>query len=153
MQLGKTIRKYRKEKGLTQEEMANRLGVTTPAVNKWENENSYPDISLLGPIARLLGISLDILFSFQENLSTEEKQAVIDKFKAAIEALPPVIPSIRKIFVGQNINADEKWDICLESEFDTLDDVKAYAVHPDHVAAAGILKDAKLDRACVDYEF
>lgn len=34
MQIGKTIRKYRKEKGMTQEEMANRLGVTTPAVNK-----------------------------------------------------------------------------------------------------------------------
>lgn len=42
-----------------------------------------------------------VLFKLKENLSTEEKQAVIDKFKAAIEALPPVIPSIRKIFVGQ----------------------------------------------------
>lgn len=54
MQIGKTIRKYRKETGMTQEEMANRLGVTTPAVNKWENENSNPDIALLAPIARLL---------------------------------------------------------------------------------------------------
>ena len=78
---------------------------------------------------------------------------VIKDIKAAIEALPPVIPSIRKIFVGQNINADEKWDICLESEFDTLEDVKAYAVHPAHVAAAGILKEAKQDRACTDYIF
>ena len=60
MQIGKTIRKYRKEKGMTQEEMANRLGVTTPAVNKWENENSYPDITLLAPIARLLGILLNV---------------------------------------------------------------------------------------------
>ena len=56
------------------------------------------------------------------------------------------------MFVGLNINEAETWDICLESEFDTLDDVKAYAVHPAHVAAAGILKDAKQDRACVDYE-
>lgn len=37
MQIGETIRKYRKEKNMTQEEMANRLGVTAPAVNKWEN--------------------------------------------------------------------------------------------------------------------
>ena len=94
-----------------------------------------------------------VLFKLKENLSTEEKQAVIDKFKAAIEALPPVIPSIRKIFVGQNINADEKWDICLESEFDTLEDVKAYAVHPPHVSAAGNLKEAKQDRPCSDYIF
>lgn len=37
MQIGQVIRKYRKEQNLTQEEMANRLGVTAPAVNKWEN--------------------------------------------------------------------------------------------------------------------
>lgn len=54
--------------------------------------------------------------------------------------------------MGLNINPDEQWDICLDSTFDSLDDVKAYAVHPDHVAAAGILKDAKDGRACVDYE-
>lgn len=37
MNIGCVIKKYRKELGITQEEMANRLGVTTPAVNKWEN--------------------------------------------------------------------------------------------------------------------
>lgn len=37
MNIGNVIKKYRKESGFTQEEMANRLGVTTPAVNKWEN--------------------------------------------------------------------------------------------------------------------
>ena len=36
MDIGGVIKKYRKEAGLTQEEMANKLGVTTPAVNKWE---------------------------------------------------------------------------------------------------------------------
>ena len=77
MQIGKTIRKYRKEKGMTQEEMANRLGVTTPAVNKWENENSYPDISLLPPIARLLEISLDTLLSFQEELTKDEIASIV----------------------------------------------------------------------------
>ena len=51
MDIGSVIKKYRKDNGLTQEEMANRLGVTTPAVNKWENGNSNPDIELLAPIA------------------------------------------------------------------------------------------------------
>ena len=37
MNIGNVIKKYRKESGFTQEEMATRLGVTTPAVNKWEN--------------------------------------------------------------------------------------------------------------------
>lgn len=40
MKIGETIRTYRKAKHLTQEEMANQLGVTAPAVNKWENGDS-----------------------------------------------------------------------------------------------------------------
>lgn len=40
MQIGETMRKYRKMRDMTQEEMANRLGVTPPAVNKWENGGS-----------------------------------------------------------------------------------------------------------------
>lgn len=77
MQIGATIRKYRKQKGMTQEEMANRLGVTGPAVNKWENGNSFPDIMLLAPIARLLDISLDTLLSFREELTAEEVESLV----------------------------------------------------------------------------
>ena len=77
MQIGEVIRKYRKSADMTQEEMANRLGVTAPAVNKWENGNSYPDITLLAPIARLLGISTDELLSYHEELSSEEIQALV----------------------------------------------------------------------------
>ena len=77
MQIGQVIRKYRKENNLTQEEMANRLGVTTPAVNKWENGNSYPDIMMLAPIARLLHISLDTLLSYQEDLSDAEISNIV----------------------------------------------------------------------------
>ena len=76
MQIGQVIRKHRKEQNMTQEEMAQRLGVTTPAVNKWENGNSYPDIMMLAPIARLLHISLDTLLSFQEELTENEITAM-----------------------------------------------------------------------------
>jgi len=79
MNIGNVIKKYRKELGYTQEEMANRLGVTTPAVNKWENGNSNPDIELLAPIARLLHISLDTLLSFRENLTDFEIEELIHK--------------------------------------------------------------------------
>lgn len=77
MQIGQVIRKYRKMKDMTQEEMASRLGVTAPAVNKWENGNSMPDITLIAPIARLLHISLDTLLSFREELTQEEIQDFI----------------------------------------------------------------------------
>ena len=72
MLIGEVIRKYRKEAGITQEEMAKRLGVTTPAVNKWENNNTMPDVTLLAPIARLLNITTDTLLSFREELTSEE---------------------------------------------------------------------------------
>lgn len=94
-----------------------------------------------------------VMFQLKDTLSKEEKLDVMNRFKAAIEALPAKIEVIRKVFVGLNINEAEQWDICLESEFDTLDDVKFYATHPDHVEAAGILKEAKQNRACVDYEY
>ena len=79
MDIGVVIKKYRKEAGMTQEEMANRLGVTTPAVNKWENSNSKPDIELLAPIARLFDISIDTLLSFHEYLSDTEIEEIIRK--------------------------------------------------------------------------
>ena len=79
MNIGSVIKKYRKELGYAQEEMANRLGVTTPAVNKWENGNSNPDIELLAPIARLLNISLDTLLSFHQNLTDIEITKLIQK--------------------------------------------------------------------------
>jgi len=79
MQIGEVIRKYRKQKNMTQEEMANRLGVTAPAVNKWENGNSLPDIMLLAPIARLLDITRDTLLSFREELSLEEAREILNE--------------------------------------------------------------------------
>lgn len=79
MQIGEVIRKYRKERNMTQEEMANRLGVTAPAVNKWENGNSLPDIALLAPIARLLHISLDMLLSYEEELTDTEINSLIQE--------------------------------------------------------------------------
>lgn len=86
MQIGTIIRKYRLEKNLTQEGVAMRLGVTAPAVNKWEKGNSMPDITLLSPIARLLDITLDMLLSHTDSLSDEESNRLIvaahDKLKS-----------------------------------------------------------------------
>lgn len=85
MNIGNVIRRYRREAGLTQEEMANRLGVTTPAVNKWENGNSKPDIELLAPIARLLHISLDTLLSFREDLTPAEIGEIVKQMDRMFE--------------------------------------------------------------------
>lgn len=88
MQIGEVIRKYRKNKNMTQEEMANRLGVTAPAVNKWENGNSMPDIMLLSPIARLLDITPDVLLSFHEELTREEINSLVNEANARLKTGP-----------------------------------------------------------------
>ena len=72
MQISEQIKNYRKNAGLTQEQVANYLGVSTPAVNKWEKGNTYPDISLLPALARLLKIDMNELFSFREELTEKE---------------------------------------------------------------------------------
>ncbi|WP_324822847.1 helix-turn-helix domain-containing protein [Sinanaerobacter sp. ZZT-01] len=86
MQVGTIIRKYRKDKNLTQEEVAKRLGVTAPAVNKWENGYSLPDISLLSPIARLLNISIDTLLSHEKELSNGEANRLVEEITKKLES-------------------------------------------------------------------
>lgn len=93
-----------------------------------------------------------VLFKLKEEIPAARREEVMLRFKEAIEALPAVIPFIRRIEVGLNVNPAEAWHIALYSEFDTLDDVKAYAVHPAHVAAGKLLAEVKESRACVDYE-
>lgn len=66
------IQERRKALGLTQEQVAEYLGVTTPAVNKWEKGSTCPDIALLPPLARLLKIDLNTLFGFYEDITQQE---------------------------------------------------------------------------------
>ena len=61
--IGSRIAKHRKEKGMTQEELANIIGVSSQAVSKWENDASCPDISLLPKLAKELGITTDELLT------------------------------------------------------------------------------------------
>lgn len=61
--IGNRISKYRKMKGLTQEALAEQLGVSSQAVSKWENDLSCPDISLLPGLCAILGITTDELLT------------------------------------------------------------------------------------------
>lgn len=85
MKINEIIRKKRLAKGLTQEQAASRLGVSPPAVNKWEKGVTYPDITLLPALARLLDTDLNTLLSFQEELSDQEIEAFQNELLAAAE--------------------------------------------------------------------
>lgn len=72
MPMNRIIREKRKELGFTQEQVAEYLGVSAPAVNKWEKGATYPDITLLPALARLLNVDLNTLLCFHEGLSQQE---------------------------------------------------------------------------------
>lgn len=59
--IGRFIALCRKERNLTQEQVAEKLGVSNKTVSRWENGNSFPDVSLLQPLCELLGISVNEL--------------------------------------------------------------------------------------------
>ncbi len=60
--IGQTIRRLRKERNLTQEELAQQLNITSQAVSRWESEAGLPDISQIVPLANVFGVSTDVLF-------------------------------------------------------------------------------------------
>ncbi|MDZ5253676.1 helix-turn-helix domain-containing protein [Clostridium sp. LIBA-8841] len=72
MRINQVIKEKRNAQGLTQEQVAMYLGVSTPAVNKWEKGTCYPDITILPALARLLRVDLNTLLSFKEDLSEQE---------------------------------------------------------------------------------
>ena len=79
---GQLITELRKEKGLTQKQLADALNVTDKAVSKWERGLSFPDISMLEPIAQTLDISIMEILAGEksaedETITREEAQQII----------------------------------------------------------------------------
>jgi len=74
---GKRICRLRKQANMTQRELANLLGISEPAVCKWETDSSMPDIMLLTPLARALHTDLNTLFSYEEMLSPEKVEEFV----------------------------------------------------------------------------
>lgn len=68
IKIGNKVSAKRKEKGITQEELANYLGVSKPAVSKWESGQSYPDIQLLPVMAAYFNISVDELIGYEPQM-------------------------------------------------------------------------------------
>lgn len=73
--LGAMIASLRKENGMTQLELAEKMGVTDKAVSKWERDLSYPDVSSLPKLSEIFGVSLDRLIQvkLKHQKSTDEK--------------------------------------------------------------------------------
>lgn len=84
--IGKIILTLRKKNSVTQEQLADAVGVSVPAVSKWETGNSYPDITLLMPIARYFGVTVDGLLHYESDISPERVNEIVKECTKRFEA-------------------------------------------------------------------
>lgn len=77
--MGQIIKRLRKEHNLTQEELAEQLNISAPAISKWENDTSMPDISQVVPLANLFGVPTDVLFGVYGADNNEDVTARLEE--------------------------------------------------------------------------
>ena len=75
--VGRNIARLRLSQGMTQERLAQRMGVTPQAVSKWENDLNYPDVAALPALAALLGTSVDSLLTVPDNGAEAEPEDAV----------------------------------------------------------------------------
>lgn len=80
MNIGYNIRRLRSEKGLTQEQLASLLGVTSAAVSKWESGQSLPDITMVMPLARVFEVTTDELMGYDAAVIEAEVDALLKRY-------------------------------------------------------------------------
>lgn len=94
------LKNARNEQGMTQKNLASKLGVTEQAVSKWERGSSYPDVAMLDQIANVLDCSLDYLFQFEKgrkSLMTQEDREGRDFLNGLI------LPDIFTVRFGEGL--------------------------------------------------
>lgn len=79
--IGENIRNFRKKNDLTQEALADRLGVTYQSISRWENGTTYPDLELLPAIAETLSITLDELLGMPQIEKEKRALATFDELR------------------------------------------------------------------------
>jgi transcriptional regulator with XRE-family HTH domain len=98
IEIGRKIAEYRKEKSVTQEQLAHAIGVSTAAVSKWETGNTYPDITLLPDIAAFFQVSVDLLLDYRIDQAQQYKDRIRELAKASDyqSGLPLAEEALRK---------------------------------------------------------
>ena len=78
--IGTNVKRLRTEKGVTQEQLAEAMNVTCAAVSKWERGETYPDITLLQPLAYYFGVSLDELVGYDKEKVDQQIEDLLAEF-------------------------------------------------------------------------
>ena len=85
--LGMMISSLRKEKGMTQLELAEKMGVTDKAVSKWERDLSYPDLNSIPKLAEIFGVSVEDLMQNRLESQGEEKKDITPLVHMILKAI------------------------------------------------------------------
>ena len=96
--IGMFIAKCRKEKGLTQSVLGEKLGISSKAVSKWENDKSMPDISIMKDLCDILGITLNELFA-GEKIKEKDIQKKSENNLLNLLKINNIIKSKKKTFI------------------------------------------------------
>lgn len=90
-----------------------------------------------------------VMWKFKE----ENKEANMQHAREILFALQPVIPELRRMEIGFDISGTEmSYDMMLLTEFDSVEDMKTYAVHPEHLKVSGFIRSVILQRVVLDCE-
>ena len=95
-----------------------------------------------------------VLFKLKKYQSESEKQTQISRIEEALLSLSGKIEALKYIEVGINYDlATPSHDICLITHFDSLDQLEAYRIHPEHLKVSELIGQHVVERAAVDFEF
>ena len=94
-----------------------------------------------------------VMFSCKEQAEGRSKAENVARTKAMLEELPQKISLIRSSRVELNAPgaSEDNCDLLLISDFDSLEDLEAYRIHPDHVAVGTFMRPLRISRASVDF--
>ena len=144
MKIGKKIRELRKQRGITQEQLAESIGISFQAVSKWENNIALPDITLVPVLASYFGVSMDELFDFNLKKIEHAVRIITEKAYQYRESNPA---ESRRI-LEEGLKKYPENDILLNNLLYVLD----YSVKPDETIAIASKLIEKTNQNDVKYD-
>ena len=144
MNIGNKIRELRKRRGITQEQLAESIGISFQAVSKWENNIALPDITLVPVLASYFGVSMDELFDFNLKEIEHAVRIITEKAYQYRESNPA---ESRRI-LEEGLKKYPENDILLNNLLYVLD----YSVKPDETIAIASKLIEKTNQNDVKYD-
>lgn len=93
------------------------------------------------------------MFKFKEEAQGRSKAENVAITKSMLDLLPEKIEYIlsSKTYVGDSCQKSDNYDLILISDFDSLETLEKYKIHPDHVAVGDFMRPVRISRTCIDY--